>query len=206
MSDKPFSDLFSEPDVMSLLTDLDSIMFSGRAKGHTNFTEKAIERVRKFQADERRKVIEEVKIKISKFDCGYSEKNIPASMVTATRDAILEVIDQLAQEGKEEEEVIRPMDPVVAKYLIHVHWVWGKTNRFREREEFQSDTLDIADRLRSIADHISKRYCFDCGRIDHPLNPQIVSVVATPVSDSVQLEIGDVNSVFREYEKQERKI
>lgn len=96
------------------------------------------------------------------------------------------------------------MNVNVTGYRVEVNWGWGRSVRFQEVERAQftvNEPEAIKEWVRTVAQQIAKRYCYDCGQKDMPLNPQIYSVTVTPEFETVYHHEPEWlhNDVFEEY-------
>jgi len=68
------------------------------------------------------------------------------------------------------------------EYLVKFKWFWGDSSRFKEEYEFSIyDRSQLRKHLEDYIIKISRRYTFDCGRIDHPLRPSLSSIKIIPI-------------------------
>lgn len=100
---------------------------------------------------------------------------------------------------------MKVFNATITGFHVVIHWSWGRNYRFQEKREFTVSSLDEADIKESIATfarQVSERYCFDCGRIDMPMNPSIDWIDIQPVAKTEQFYSEDwlPNQVFRDYE------
>jgi hypothetical protein len=72
----------------------------------------------------------------------------------------------------------------MAEYLVTLCWSWGRLHRFSEKHEFYvDDRNEIFERSQHFIKSISRRYAYDCGRLDYPLNLCVQSIKVTPVKE-----------------------
>lgn len=68
------------------------------------------------------------------------------------------------------------------QWRVDLDWGWGQGMRFNERHSFHVNSMDEIDpEVRRFIGQMVDRYAFDCGRIEHPLNPWLYGLVITPV-------------------------
>jgi len=91
------------------------------------------------------------------------------------------------------------------KYLVHIFWRWSVRYDFRERGEcitHDNSIENIKAIVKSFIEHKAQRYCYDCGHLDSPLQPQVLSVDVVPIDEAVVYRNEEVlqNHIFRDFE------
>ena len=76
-------------------------------------------------------------------------------------------------------------------YLCKLHWTWG--GNFSETTEFFVYERDeIKEKAEEIIVKIARRYAFDCGRLEKPLNPLVSSITVIPYTEGETIFASDI--------------
>ena len=104
---------------------------------------------------------------------------------------------------------ISPGSPPELKFRIKILWSWGrKFGRFHEvaeREAWNNELENLQAIVRSVAEQIATRHCYDCGHKDDPLYPHIHKVEVTPIGKAISFDADAMccNDVFRQIYKKD---
>lgn len=83
------------------------------------------------------------------------------------------------------------------KYLCKLHWSWGNQSRFQEVYEFSvKEKGEVDEAIRSFIVRMSRRYAFDCGRAEYPLNPIVSSLEIIPHAEVEQRDLMDYQPIL----------
>lgn len=95
------------------------------------------------------------------------------------------------------------------KYLMKLHWTWGGRMGCRFDEYIETTCYseeEGLDYMRRRLIGVARSYGFDCGRLESPLNPCVITLNITPILETRSIDTKNLNDVLDEEVSQTERL